>query len=40
MKFMAGVKTPVVYGHGSLAAEITAWLVEWPSGVYEVYGWG
>ena len=25
---MAGVKAPVVYGNGGLAAEITAWLLE------------
>ena len=25
-----GVKAPVVYGHGSLAAEIMAWVVERP----------
>ena len=37
---MAGVKAPVVYGYGSLAAEITAWMVEWPRYVYEVYGGG
>ena len=40
MRLMAGVKAPVVYGHGSLAAEIMAWVVEWPRGVYEVDGGG
>ena len=30
MRFMTGVKALVVYGHGSLGAEIMAWLVERP----------
>ena len=40
VRFMAAVVAPVVYDHGSLGAEITAWLVECPRGAYEADGRG